>query len=135
MNGIFRSIPTGFSTNHTFGFSWRMRSHTWAFTESHLAAYSVFGFVPSRWREMHMTEYVVQSGLAQMTSGCPNRATISSAVSFPMSAFQSALSASLQSTVSVLWPRSLNAADRTPVPEKRSSTFIVCFLSAVAVRF
>lgn len=71
---------------NSFGFSSRINAITCLFTRSHFRAYGVCGSSSPVFSFFRLclpsaaTEYVVQSGLAQITSGLPNHSRTCSAV-------------------------------------------------------
>lgn len=114
--------------NHRAGDRSRMIRIICRSTRSHFLAYSLIGMsVPvlsslRLWWLMAATENVVQSGLAHITSGCPNLLTTFAAVTLSTSTCQSASIPSSHSTQYVSCPLLSNALLIDLVPLKSSRT-------------
>ena len=84
---------------------------------------------------MAAIENVVQSGLAQITSGCPNFSKISCAVTLLMSSYKSIFSKSLfHSTLKTSCPLDSNAFPILLVPANNSKTLITVHHYLVAAQ-
>ena len=130
MKSIFLKPPTGFSINQYRGFTSLTNSIKCSLISSHRFAYSVIGD-KCPFGSLCLcvliaaTLYVVQSGLAHITSGMqPQSFTTSFAVIVPISTDKDGLKRLSQSTVYTVCPLASNAFAIDLVPQNKSKTTI-----------